>query len=120
MTTGMALDILLIALLVAGGVGGLFIMRRLNRLVTAQEELRAALAAFDKAAGDASLALQRLEAGGVAKGAQLQAASRRAEALVTELSVMASAGERIADRIEDAVREVKSLGGARGKPKRAA
>lgn len=116
--TAALLDTVVLILLVAGGAGGFIISRRLNRLMAAQTELQAALAQFDTAAARADAALKRLEAGGISKGAEIEAATRRAEALITELSVMTSAGERIADRIEGAVKDVRSLGGA--KPKRAA
>lgn len=121
MTSGVALDIILVALLLVGGIGGYLIHRRLNRLVAVQEELKSALVAFDDAAQRADFALKRLEAGGVARGAELKAAADRAQTLVNELSVMTSAGERIADRIEGAVRDVRQIGAAKGaKPKRAA
>jgi hypothetical protein len=120
MTPGVVLDIVLVALLIAGGAGGLIVNRRLNRLMTAQEELKTALAGFDDAASRADFALKRLEAGGVARGAELKAATDRAQALVNELSVMTSAGERIADRIDGAVKDVRRLGGGSPNPKRAA
>jgi len=119
MSSADALDILVVALLIAGGIGGIFISRRLNRLMAAQEELKAALATFDTATLRADAALKRLEAGGLARGTELHSASKRAEALITELSVMTSAGERIADRIEGAVQDVRRLSGAR-KAQRAA
>ncbi len=122
MSASIVLDIMVVALLCLGGAGGFVISRRLGRLMRVQEELQTALAAFDAAAGKADLALKRLEAGGFAKGAELHAATTRAQALITELSVMNSAGERIADRIEGAVKDVRRLGAvnAAGKPKRAA
>jgi hypothetical protein len=89
-------------------------------LLTAQQELKAALESFDLAAGKADAALRRLEAGGLAKGAELQSAAARAEALVNELSVMTSAGERIAERIEAAVSEVRVIGASRGAKQRRA
>ena len=107
------LDLFLVVLLVTGGVGGFLIHRRLDRLVAAQEELQAALAAFDGAASRADDALKRLEAGGLSKGAALASAAQRAEGLLTELSVMTSAGERIAERIEGAVKDVRTLGSAK-------
>ncbi len=119
MNAASALDVVVVVLLVAGGAGGWLISKRLNRLMAAQEELKSALTAFDTAAVRADAALKRLEAGGLAKGAELHSASRRAEALITELSVMTSGGERIADRIEGAVRDVRQLGAAR-KSQRAA
>lgn len=122
MSAGVILDLVLVALLIAGAAGGLLINRRLARLTAAQEELKAALVHFDAAAVRADAALKRLEAGSVARGAELQAAARRAETLLTDLSVMSSAGERIADRIEGAVRDVKSLGASQAarKSRRAA
>lgn len=119
MNASLLLDGALIALLILGGAGGLAIHRRLNALVAAQEELKTALLTFDAAASRADAALKRLEAGGLAKGADLHAAATRAAALITELSVMTSAGERIAERIEGAVRDVRTIGAAR-KGKRAA
>lgn len=122
MTVGVVLDIALIVLLVAGAAGGVFINRKLQRLTMAQEELKTALIHFDDAAARADAALKRLESGGLAKGAELQAAAKRAETLLTELSVMSTAGARIADRIEGAVGDVRRLGAAHasGKPRRAA
>jgi len=121
MTVGVFLDFAVAAILVIGAVGGVAITRKLNRLMKAQQELKIALDSFELAAGRADAALKRLEAGGIAKGAELQSAAARAEALVNELSVMASAGERIAERIEAAVSDVRAIGASRGaKPKRAA
>jgi hypothetical protein len=121
-SAGVILDIVVVALLCFGGAGGVIISRRLGKLMRVQEELQAALAAFDAAAGKADIALKRLEAGGLAKTAELHAAASKAESLLAELSVMTSAGERIADRIDGAVRDVRRLGAANaaGKPKRAA
>ncbi|MCB2098762.1 MAG: DUF6468 domain-containing protein [Parvularculaceae bacterium] len=122
MSAGSILDIVLIALLLAGAVGGFLINRKLARLTSAQEELKAALVHFDDAAGRASAALKQLEAGGLSRSAELQSAARKAETLITELSVMTTAGERIAERIEGAVREVRLIGTdkAARKQKRAA
>ncbi|MCB2112903.1 MAG: hypothetical protein KDD85_05070 [Parvularculaceae bacterium] len=117
MNIGVILDIVLIVLLVAGAAGGFYINGRLQRLTTAQEELKAAIAHFDEAALRAEGAMKRLEAGGLAKSAELQAAALRAETLVTELSVMSSAGERIADRIESVLGDVRSLGRTRASEK---
>jgi len=112
MNAAMALDVLLILLLAAGGAGGWIILQRLNRLKAAQEELRAALANFDVASARTDVALKRLEAGSLSKGAQLSSAARRAEELIAELSIMNAAGARIADRIESAIGEVRAIGGA--------
>lgn len=122
MSGGALLDIIVIMLLALGGAGAWIVNQRLQRLVAAQEELNAALSSFDQATGRADAALKRLEANGLSKSADLQYRTAKAESLVNELSVMISAGERIADRIEGAVRDVRTIGAARnaGKPKRAA
>lgn len=120
MSAASILDLVVVVLLLAGGAGGWLISRRLKKLMSAQDDLKAALAAFDTAAMRADAALKRLEAGGVAKGAEIQSAAKRAEALLTELSVMTSAGERIADRIEGAVKDVRQLGAGARKSQRAA
>lgn len=110
MTSAGIIDILVIGLLLACGAGGWAIRRRLDKLMAAQRELQIALANFDVAAFRADAALKRLEEGGIAKGAELQRAATRAEALLADLSVMAPAAERIADRIDNAVRDVRALG----------
>lgn len=120
MNAASMLDAIVVVLLVAGGCGGWLISQRLNRLMAAQDELKSALMAFDAAAHRADAALKRLEAGGLAKSAELQSAAKRAEALITELSVMTSAGERIADRIDGAVKDVRRLGASARKSQRAA
>lgn len=120
MNTGAFLDVLVVALLVLGGAGGFVINRRLSKLAAAHQELQSALSTFDAAALRAGEALKRLEAGGLARGAALNAATVRAEALLSELSVMTAAGERIADRIDGAVRDVRAIGSGARKTKRAA
>jgi hypothetical protein len=119
MMAGAILDIVLVALLAMAAGWGFLLNRRLGRLATAQSELKEALATFDAATARADATLKRIEQAGLARGAEVQAAAAKAQSLVTELYVMTAAGERIADRLEGAVRDVRALG-AGGKPKRAA
>jgi len=118
-TIGLLLDIGLILLLGATALFGVLLNRKLGNLSAAQAELRSALDAFSSAAEQADAALKRIETVGVIKGAELQAAAQRAQKLATDLSVMTVAGERVADRIEEALRDVRTVGGAR-KDRRAA
>lgn len=115
MTFAVFLDVAVGILLIAGAFGGWIISRRLQRLMAAQDELRQALTGFDEAATRANAALKNLESVGVARGSELQIAARRAEVLINELSVMTSAGERIADRIEIAVKDVRRIGASKNR-----
>lgn len=119
MTLALVLDIVLIALIGAAAIGGLILHRKLKALAEAQAALKAALDTFSDAAAKADEALKRIESAGVVRGAELQAAAGRAQMLATDLSVMTAAGERVAIRIEDALREVRAVGGSR-KDRRAA
>ncbi|MEZ5920491.1 MAG: DUF6468 domain-containing protein [Parvularculaceae bacterium] len=120
MNTGAILDITIIALIAFASAGGFFIHRRLLKLMRAQAEFSAALAAFDEATTRASDTLQRLEQSGLARGTELKRAAARAEALINDLSVMNSAGERVADRLEEAIRDVRSIGSKPRSGRRAA
>jgi phage gp46-like protein len=111
MTVGIILDVAVIALIAAAALGGLILNRKLTKLSAAQADLKSALDTFSAAATKADDALKRIEAAGVVKGAELQAAAHRAQKLATDLSVMTAAGERVATRIEDALRDVRAVGG---------
>lgn len=119
MTLGLLLDVALIALIGAAAIGGVILNFKLQKLAGAQADLKAALDTFSAAASKAEDALKRIESAGVVKGAELQTAAHRAQKLATDLSVMTAAGERVAIRIEDALREVRAVGAAR-KDRRAA
>lgn len=119
MTLGLILDIALIGLIAAAAIGGVILNVKLKKLAGAHAELKSALDSFADAASKADDALKRIESAGLIKGAELQAAAHRAQKLATDLSVMTAAGERVATRIEDALREVRAVGGAR-KDRRAA
>lgn len=119
MSIALLLDAALVALIACAAAGGLALHRKLKSLAQAQADLKAALDAFSDAAARADDALKRIESAGVVKGAELQAAAHRAQKLATDLSVMTAAGERVATRIEDALRDVRAVGGNR-KDRRAA
>ncbi len=120
MTTDVVLDLAVIGLIGAAALYGAMLSRKLQKLGQAQDDLRGALDAFAGAAQQADAALKRIETVGVVKGAELHAAAQRAQNLATDLSVMTSAGERVADRIEAALRDVRTVGGAARKDRRAA
>ena len=56
MSLGMLIDLSVICLLIFGCVGGWLINRRISKLVSAQQDLRAALESFDAAAARADAA----------------------------------------------------------------
>ena len=119
MTIGFLLDIALIALIAAAAAVGIILDRKLRKLSQAQADLKAALERFSADASRADEALKRIESAGIVRGAELQTAASRAQKLATDLSVMTAAGERVATRIEDALRDVRAVG-AKGKDRRAA
>lgn len=110
MTLAVILDILVIALIGAAALYGGLLSMRLRKLGAAQAELVASIETFNDAARQADEALKRIETAGVTKGAELLAATTRAQKLATEISVMTSAGERIADRLEAAIGDVRAIG----------
>ncbi|MFN3960832.1 MAG: DUF6468 domain-containing protein [Parvularculaceae bacterium] len=120
MTIGLAVDIALIALILTAGAFALVLNGRLKKLAEAQATFEASLEKFTVAAARADDALKRIESQGIVRGAELQAAANRAQRLATELSVMATAGERVADRIEAALNSVRAVGAAARKDRRAA
>ena len=109
---------MLIALLLVGACGfGVVLSRTIAALKGGQMDLAAAIETFDAATRRAEATLQRIETAGLANGRALSVQARRAETLTTDLSVMIAAGDRVADRIETALGDVRSVGlnGARKK-----
>lgn len=113
MIAGDAIEIVVATLLVATCAYCFVLNRRLKSLKDGQAELKAAIATFDEASRRASENLARMEKSSVAMGRNLAGVMGRANALVSELSVMVSAGDHIAGRIETAVNDVRVLGGKR-------
>jgi hypothetical protein len=111
--SGAALDIVVVALLVATCVYCFVLNRRLAAVRQGQASLEQAIAAFDAASRRAEESLQRIESEGATTGRDLSAVIRSAEGLRTDLSVMVSAGDRVASRIEEAIGAVKAMGARR-------
>ncbi|MEZ5895060.1 MAG: DUF6468 domain-containing protein [Parvularculaceae bacterium] len=118
MSVAEILDIIIILALVVAGGYGVVLNRRLNALREGQAEFHAALASFDEATRQVAQMLGRIEEQGLSRGAEIEAASRRAQLVLDELSVMTTAGDHIAARIEGAVQDVRTLGA--GKARKAA
>jgi prophage DNA circulation protein len=107
------IEIVVAVLLVATCGYCIALNRRLKTLKEGQADLQRAIAAFDDATRRAEQNLARMESSGLGMGRDLDAVMARAHALVDELSVMVSAGDHIAGRIEGAVNNVRALGGRR-------
>lgn len=109
---GAALDLAILILLVAACGGALVIGRKLTALQRAQGNLAEAIAQFDAASRRAEETLEKIEAMGSARNTSLSKAAQSAQALLDDLTLMTASGERIAERIEAAVLDVKKIGGA--------
>jgi hypothetical protein len=112
------LDILIAVLLVGACGFGVVLSRKLGALKAGQTDLAAAINTFDSATRRAEETLQRIEAAGLANGRALSLGAKRAETLANDLSVMIVAGDRVADRIETALGDVRAAarsGGERGR-----
>ena len=107
------IEIVVAVLLVATCGYCIVLNRRLKALKDGQAELQRAIAAFDDASRRAERNLARMESSSAGMGRDLDAVMARAHALVDELSVMVSAGDHIAGRIEGAVSNVRALGAKR-------
>ncbi|MEX0645567.1 MAG: DUF6468 domain-containing protein [Parvularculaceae bacterium] len=110
MTGAPIIDVVVALLLVATCGYCIVLNRRLKALKDGQADLQRAIAAFDAASRRAEENLARMESSSLGAGRDLDAVMTRAHALVDELSVMVSAGDHIAGRIEGAVNNVRSLG----------
>ena len=104
------LDMLIATLLVCACGFGLILSRKIAVLKSGQSDLAAAISTFDAATRRAEETLQRIEAAGLANGRTLSTQGRRAETLANDLSVMIAAGDRVADRIEAALGNVRAVG----------
>lgn len=107
------LDGAILAGLLVFGTYCLVLQRRLTAIRRSQDELAQAISVFDEAARRAEAVLARVDSDAQARHQDLDRAGRRAEAIATELSVMIGAGDRVAARIEAAVRDVKAAGNRR-------
>jgi hypothetical protein len=122
MTLAQWLDVVILVLLIAACGAAAVIVRRLVALQQAQRHLFDAIAQFDAASRRAEETLRKIEATGAVRSASLAKTTEKAQELLDDLAMMSVSGERIAERIEAAVWEVKTIGGGRagGAGKRAA
>lgn len=110
MTATAFMDGVLALLLCATCVYCVMLNRRLRTLKKGQDDLQAAISVFDKAAASINLTLERLEASGIDQSRDLDRSLDKASAMAAELSVMVSAGDNIAGRLERAVGDVRAIG----------
>ena len=110
MSIALLMDFLLIGLLCATCAYCIQLNRRLKVLKDGQTDLHSAIKVFDEASAQARDMLERIEENGVSHSRGLEAEMSKASALASELSVMVSAGDNIAARIERAMNEVRAVG----------
>ncbi len=107
---GAATDLLLAVLLAGTCLYCAMLNRKLRALKEGQAALEAAIETFDAATRRARDTFEQLERSGLADGCDLDRRMQKAGALASELSVMVSAGDNIATRIEKAVAEIRAVG----------
>jgi len=108
--TASALDIVMLALLVATCAWCFVLNRRLRGVRDGQVSLERAIADFDAATRRAEDSLAGIEREGATTGRALSAIMSRGGALQEDLSVMVASGERIAARLETALADIKAAG----------
>ena len=113
MSLALLMDFLLAILLGSTCIYCVVLNRRLKTLKDGQADLQSAITVFDSATKRAQETLERLDANGVGRSRDLELEMAKANALAAELSVMVSAGDSIAGRIERAMGEVRAIGGRR-------
>ncbi len=106
----LVLEISVGLLLIATCAYCITLSRKLQKLRDGQAELLATIDRFDEASRRAEQNLNAMQGAGATLNRDLGAAAGRASALIDELSVMVSAGDDIAGRIEAAMRDVRAVG----------
>jgi hypothetical protein len=101
---GVILDLTIIALLAAAGVYAARLNARLGAMRRAQDDMLAAIAAFDDAAIRAGRAVAAMNS----HSDQRRAAKNDAARLIADLGVMVASGERAAARLEAAIAEARA------------
>lgn len=107
-----ALEVVLSLLLAVTLAYCIVLERRLSAVQKGQKELGNTVRALNTAITSAGAALSALKAASGDATAELNARVREARALADELSVLTSSGERIAERMDQAVSAQKSPGPA--------
>lgn len=110
MSIELVLEMVLAILLFTACIFAARLASRLKKIRQGQEELAAMIEKFDTASATAKESVDKLKTTQSSTERNLQQLVHRATGLVNELSVMVSAGDNIAGRLEGAVDEVKVIG----------
>lgn len=112
--SGSALLDVTVALLLAATLFWCVVLNsRLRRLSVKHKELQEAIAIFDQSTRRAEQTLERIEGAGLGLGRDMEALLARGQTLATDLSIMTAAGDKVANRLESAVDDVRALGKGR-------
>lgn len=106
---GPMFDILIIGLLTITCIFCLVLNRRLSRLRQGQVDLATSISEFDEAVLQARQTLAGMDERAKRQHQEIAQRARAAEELATDLSVMISSGNRVADRIESAMEDVRTI-----------
>ena len=106
----MLIDFLLVTLLAATCGYCFMLNKKLNELRSAQHTLGDAITTFDEASKRAQDNIVHMDQLARRKSGETNGTLVRGQDIVAELSIMVSAGERIAERIEAAIHDVKAAG----------
>lgn len=109
----MIIEIAVVILLMATCSYCYILSVRLRRLREGQSELLTLIKKFDDASLRAERNLALMQKTGLTAGKDLDVVTARAHKLMDELSVMVSAGDHVAGRIEGVVNEVRAIGARR-------
>lgn len=104
-----ALEISIGVLLIAACFYGVVLNRKLKTLHAGQSDLTATIERFDDASRRAEANLSAMHRAGATLNRDLAAATDKANGLIDELSVMVNAGDAIAGRIENSVRDARAV-----------
>ncbi|MEL6111520.1 MAG: DUF6468 domain-containing protein [Pseudomonadota bacterium] len=108
--TMLILEFALVVLLLIACAMGFVLNRRLHQLRRDQTNLLQSIETFDAATRRVETTLAAIKARGDTLDGALGRTVSRANFLMDELSVMVSAGDKIADRIEHVMADVRSVG----------
>ncbi len=108
MSFPLALDVV-VAVLLAVTIGYCVVLyRRLNQLRASQGEMSSAVKGFGAATERAQAGLLTLKTTGTELSGVLQERIDEARALNDDLSVLTDSGNRLADRLDDSLREIRT------------
>ncbi|MDF1721311.1 MAG: DUF6468 domain-containing protein [Minwuia sp.] len=97
------LDVLLVVLLTATVIYCFVLNRRLGQLRNAQGEMANLVRSFDQSTERARSSIDELKQTAGAVGLELEGRVGKARAMLDELQLVTTSGERVADRIEKGV-----------------